>query len=89
MYFVYILLCSDGSLYTGITNNLDRRLLAHQNGKGGNYTRSRPGVKFVYIESHSNRSLASKREAQIKSWRRENKLALINERKDFYKINNK
>lgn len=76
-YFVYILLCGDGSLYTGITNNLERRFEAHKNGKGGHYTRSREVVKFVYTEEQPNRSLASKREAEIKSWSKEDKLALI------------
>ncbi len=77
MYFVYILECGDGSLYTGITNNLERRFAAHQNGKGGHYTRGRQVVKFLYTEEHPNRSSASKREAEIKSWHREDKLALI------------
>jgi len=77
VYFVYILECDDGSLYTGITNNLERRLEAHQSGKGGRYTRGRNVVKFVYTEEQPNRSSASKREAEIKSWRREDKLALI------------
>ncbi|MCB9818687.1 GIY-YIG nuclease family protein [Candidatus Nomurabacteria bacterium] len=77
MYFVYILLCGDGSLYTGITNNLERRFEAHKNGKGGHYTRARKVVKFVYTEEHSSRSLALKREAEIKSWKKEDKLILI------------
>ncbi len=77
MYFVYILLCADGSLYTGITNDLPRRFLAHKNGQGGHYTRSRQVVKFVYTEEHQSRSAALKREAEIKSWRKEKKLELV------------
>ena len=77
MYFVYILECGDGSLYTGITTDLERRFAAHQKGQGGHYTRSRQVVKFVYTEEHPNRSEASKREAEIKKWRKERKLELI------------
>lgn len=77
MYFVYILECGDGSLYTGITTDLGRRLAAHQSGKGGRYTRARKVVKFVYMEEHPNRSSASKREAEIKSWKKGRKLGLI------------
>jgi len=77
MYFVYIIECSDKSLYTGITNNLKRRLSQHKNGNGGHYTRSKEIVKIVYTEEHSNRSSALKREAEIKCWRREKKINLI------------
>lgn len=77
MYFVYILECDDGTLYTGITNNLERRFEAHQSGKGGRYTRGRKVVKFVYTEELKDRSSASKREAEIKRWRKEAKFALI------------
>jgi putative endonuclease len=77
MYFVYILKCRDGSLYTGITTDLKRRLEQHKSGKGGHYTRSRKVVGMVYTESHPNRSAASKREAEIKRWPREKKLNVI------------
>lgn len=77
MYFVYILKCRDKSLYTGITTDLTRRLAEHKNGIGSHYTRSRGAVKIVYSEKHRTRSLASKREAEIKSWPRAKKLALI------------
>ena len=77
MYFVYILECGDGSLYTGITNDLERRFAAHQKGLGGHYTRGRQVVKFVYTEEHPNRSEATKREAEIKKLRKERKLELI------------
>jgi len=76
MYFVYILKCGDGSLYTGITTDLARRLKEHQSGKGSNYTRSRKAEKFLYSEKKRTRSLAQKREAEIKSWPRKKKLQL-------------
>jgi len=78
MYFIYILKCSDGSLYTGITTDVKRRFAEHKKGIGGHYTSSKKAVKMVYTENHRDRSSASKREAEIKSWRREKKLKLIN-----------
>jgi putative endonuclease len=77
MYLVYILRCSDGSLYTGITNDLARRLAQHKKGAGGHYTRSRRVIKVVYTEECSDKSSALKREAEIKKWTRMKKLALI------------
>ena len=77
MYFVYMAKCEDGSIYTGITTDLKRRLKEHQSGMGGNYTRARKVTKILYTEKFPNRSLASKREAEIKSWPRKKKLALI------------
>lgn len=77
MYWVYVLECSDKSLYTGITTDLARRLAQHQKGEGGHYTRAKRGVRFVYTEAHPDRSAASKREAQIKRWRRARKLGLV------------
>lgn len=65
-YFVYILLCKDKSLYTGITTNIERRFMEHKKGLGGNYTRSHIALKIVYQERKKNRSTASKREAEIK-----------------------
>jgi len=76
-YYVYILECSDKSLYTGITNNLKRRFLEHFSGKGCRYTKSNPPIKARYSEIYPTRSAALKREAQIKSWSRTKKLALI------------
>ena len=78
MYLVYILECGDRSLYTGITTDLKRRFAEHKAGEGGHYTSSRRAVKIVYTEQHPDRSSASKREAEIKSWRRKKKLDLIN-----------
>ncbi len=77
MYFLYIMECADRSLYTGITNDLKRRFEQHKNGTGGHYTRSKKVVKIVYTEKHPDRSSALKREAEIKSWKREKKLALF------------
>ena len=80
-YFVYIIVCADKSLYTGITTDLKRRLSEHKSGTGGHYTRARKAVKIVYTEEHPNRSAASKREAQIKRLPREVKLSLIRSHK--------
>ncbi len=72
-WLVYILRCRDGSLYTGITNDLTKRLQAHREGKGSRYTRSRLPVKLVYLESAANRSAATKRELAIKRMKRAQK----------------
>ena len=77
MYFLYILQCQDKSLYTGITNNLERRFLEHKNKKGGHYTASHKAKKIVYFERFQTKNKALKREAQVKALRRKNKLALI------------
>lgn len=77
MYFVYIIKCKDKSLYTGITTDLDRRFSEHKAGKGGHYTRAKGVLRVVYSEKHSDRSSASKREAQIKKMRRKKKLELF------------
>ena len=77
MWTVYILQCRDGTLYTGITDNLPRRLAAHNAGKGAKYTRSRLPVELVYQEAVPDRSAALRREAAIKRLDRRRKLALI------------
>jgi putative endonuclease len=77
---VYLLRCRDGSLYTGITNDLARRLAAHRAGKGGAYTRSRGPLRLVYREIVRDRSAALRREAAIKRLCRADKLALIRRR---------
>jgi putative endonuclease len=77
MYFVYILRCKDGSLYTGITTDLKRRFNEHKSGAGGHYTRSRGVAKVAYTEEHPDRSSAQKREAEIKRWSRAKKLTLL------------
>lgn len=73
----YILECADGTLYTGITNDLDKRLAAHNNGTASKYTRSRVPVKLVYTEDQPDRAAASRREVQIKQLSRAEKLALL------------
>lgn len=80
---VYMLRCGDGSLYTGCTNDLSRRLEAHRSGKGAKYTRSRPPVALAYLEAAADRSAALRREAAIKQLTRRQKLALIEEREDM------
>lgn len=77
MWFIYVLLCKDGSFYTGITNNLEKRFLEHKLGKGGRYTRSHQVVKIIYSEKLANKSLALKREAEIKSWSKAKKLRVL------------
>lgn len=78
MWYVYVLLCKDKSLYTGVTNNLEKRLAEHKNGKGGRYTRSHKPIKIIYQENFSNKSLALKREIEIKSWSRQEKIETLN-----------
>ncbi len=73
---VYILECADGSLYTGITNDLESRIAAHESGKGAKYTKGRGPFTLLYQEDCETRSAASKREISIKSLRREEKLRL-------------
>lgn len=75
--FVYILKCSDNSLYTGYTNDLEHRLKMHNSGKGAKYTRGRTPVKMVYFEELPDKSSALKREAAIKKLNKTNKLKLI------------
>lgn len=75
-WIVYMLRCGDGSLYTGVTNDLARRLVRHRAGKGGAYTRSRLPVRLVYTERRSSRGAAQSREAAIKRLPRVAKLAL-------------
>ncbi len=75
--YVYILHCSDGSLYTGWTTDLQRRVADHSAGRGGRYTRSRCPMQLVFSESHLTRSAAMQREAAIKRWSRARKLELI------------
>ncbi|HEX9705364.1 MAG TPA: GIY-YIG nuclease family protein [Gemmatimonadales bacterium] len=77
---VYILRCADGSLYTGITNDLARRLVAHRAGRGAAYTRSRRPVRVVYTERRGDRSAALRREAAIKGLSRQQKVTLIRRR---------
>jgi putative endonuclease len=78
MYFVYILLCADGTLYVGSTNNLERRLLEHNTGKGGaHYTKIRRPVVLKYKEECADYAHVRRREAELKRLRRDQKLVLI------------
>ena len=77
MYFVYLLECKDGSLYTGITTNVERRFKEHKEGKGGAYTKAKKVRKILYTEEHKDRSSALKRESKIKRYTRKEKLNLI------------
>lgn len=74
---VYIILCSDDSLYTGITTDIERRLSQHANGRGAKYFGGRQPTKLVYWESNHTRSTAGKREASIKRMKPADKLRLI------------
>lgn len=75
---VYMILCSDNSLYTGITTNINRRFSQHSSQKGAKYFRSREPDRIVFIEDGHNRRSASQREAAIKKMKRDDKLQLIN-----------
>ena len=76
-WYVYMLRCGDGSLYTGSTTDVERRLREHQGGTGARYTRSRPPVTLAYTEAVADRSAAQRREAAIKKLPRAQKLKLI------------
>lgn len=73
---LYMLCCGDGTLYTGITTDVERRLQMHQTGKGAKYTRGRGPLTLVYQEKCTSRSQALQREAEIKAMRREEKKRL-------------
>lgn len=77
IWYLYILRCRDGSLYTGITTDVEKRLEAHRSGKGAKYTRGRAPLELVYREVCGTHSDALKRELEIKALPREQKLALI------------
>ena len=76
-WYLYILRCKDGSLYTGITTDVDKRFEAHRSGKGAKYTRARGVEEIVYRECCGSRSDASRREWQVKQLSREEKQRLI------------
>ena len=77
MWFLYILRCGDGTLYTGITTDVPRRLEAHRQGKGAKYTRGRGPLELVYREECGTHSQALKREWEVKTLRRSEKELLI------------
>lgn len=76
-YFVYIILCGDNTLYTGYTTDVLKRFKAHQDNKGAKYTRGRGQLKLVYVEQLESKSLAMKREYEIKQLTRTQKNELI------------
>lgn len=77
MYYVYLILCENDSIYTGVTNNLERRLNEHQTRSGGWHTKLYPAIQFLKTEEFKTKQEALEREKQIKGWRREKKLNLI------------
>jgi putative endonuclease len=77
MWYVYILDCRNKDLYTGVTNNIERRLKDHQAGKGGHYTSYNRPRRILYTEEFKGKSEAKNREQQIKQWSKSKKLALI------------
>ena len=77
MWSVYIIQCRDQTLYTGITNNLTKRLEMHESGQAAKYTKGRGPFKLVYQEFFANRSISTKRESEIKKFKKEDKNKLI------------
>lgn len=75
-WYVYMLRCGDGTLYTGVTDDVQRRLAAHRAGRGAKYTRGRGPLELVYREEQPDKSAALRRELQIKRLSRRDKLAL-------------
>lgn len=86
MNYVYIVECSDGTFYTGWTNNLEKRIDMHSKGTGAKYTKGRGPVKLVYHEIFETKEAAMKREYQIKKLTRKEKLVLIGV--EFNKLSN-
>lgn len=83
MNYTYIVACADGTLYTGYTNDLQKRINAHNSGHGAKYTRSRLPVRLVYFEEFEEKGEAMRREYQIKQLSRAEKLALIQKNSDM------
>ncbi len=79
-FYVYILLCADGSFYTGYTKNLDERTRLHESGKGARYTRMHKPKRVAYVELFDSRAKAMKREREIKRMSHQQKLNLSNSR---------
>ena len=80
--YTYLLRCSDGTLYCGWTDNIEKRLAAHNSGKASKYTRSRLPVKLIYFETFDTKQEVMSREARIKQLSRREKLALVNPPRD-------
>ena len=81
--FMYILICSDGSYYTGSTIDLEKRINEHQNGNGANHTKKRLPIELVYFEEFERIDLAFNREKQVQKWSRIKKEALIENNKNM------
>lgn len=77
MWYVYILLCGNGSFYTGYSPDLERRFWEHQHGKGGKYTRSFKPLRIIHLERYDTKQEALKREREIKSWSRNAKIKIL------------
>ena len=77
---VYIMMCGDESLYTGITTDLDRRLKEHKSGRGAKYTKGRGPFRIVYSENFNTRAEATKMEANVKALKRNEKLSMVSDR---------
>ena len=84
---VYMILCSDGSLYTGITTDPERRFRQHATGRGARYFRGRQPLRVAYLESGHTRSTASKREAEIKRMKRADKDLLVSSTRNEVEVN--
>lgn len=84
MYYVYIIKCSDDTLYTGYTNDIEERIQTHNSGKGAKYTRGRLPVELQYYEEFGDKSQALKREHEIKKKNRTYKVKLIENGKSNY-----
>ena len=84
--YTYMLECRDGSLYTGWTNNLEKRVACHNAGKGGKYTASRLPVKLVYYETFETKQEAMRREYAIKQLSRKEKIKLVSNQKSEYEL---
>ena len=79
-WYVYMLRCGDDSLYTGITDDVQRRLAVHKSGKGAKYTRGRGPLQLVHQEQYDTKSEALRRELEIKALSRQEKLMLLEQR---------
>lgn len=76
MYFVYLLKCKDGSIYTGISTDIERRFKEHCRGTASKYTKAKGALKIIYTEKCGSRSKALKRECEIKKYKRSEKIKL-------------
>jgi putative endonuclease len=76
MYFLYLIICESGSIYTGVTDSPERRFLEHKSGKGGRYTKINKPINLFYKEEFKTKKDALLREKQIKGWRRDKKINL-------------